>query len=194
MIILASTSPYRRMLLERLQLPFECVSPDIDERRLPNERVPEMVRRLSREKAAAVAAQHPDAYVIGSDQSAEINGLLLTKPGSYDKAFQQLQALSGQTVAFHTGLCIYHQGRYTETLVTSLTRFRTFDEALIRYYLEHEQPYNCAGAIKSEGLGALLIQRIENDDPNALIGLPLLKLIDLLEELDYPFPWQAAAH
>lgn len=189
MIILASTSPYRRMLLERLQLPFECIAPNIEEHRHPNESVAEMVRRLSREKAAAVASRYPEAYVIGSDQSAEVNGLLLTKPGSYNKAFKQLQALSGQTVAFHTGLCVYHQGHYAETLDTSLTHFRAFDENLIHYYLEHEQPYNCAGAIKSEGLGALLIQRIENDDPNALIGLPLLKLIDLLAQLNYPFPW-----
>jgi len=190
MIILASTSPYRRMLLERLQLPFQCIAPNIEERRIVGESVPDMVLRLSREKAAAVADQHPDAYVIGSDQSAEVDGLLLTKPGNYENAFRQLQALSGQTVAFHTGLCIYHQGHHVETLDISLTHFRHLDEALIRHYLEHEQPYNCAGAIKSEGLGALLIQRIECDDPNGLIGLPLLKLIDLLAQLDYPFPWR----
>jgi len=194
MIILASTSPYRRALLERLQLPFRCVAPDIEEHRAAKESVTDMVQRLSREKAAAVADHHPEAYVIGSDQSAEVDGLLLTKPGNYANAFRQLRALSGQTVAFHTGLCIYHQGRYVETLDTSLTHFRQLDEALIHYYLTHEQPYNCAGAIKSEGLGALLIQRIQSDDPNGLIGLPLLKLIDLLVQLDYPFPWHTPSY
>ncbi len=189
MLILASTSPYRRMLLERLRLPFQCVAPDIEERRIAGESVSDMVLRLSREKAAAVAAENPDAWVIGSDQSAEIDGRLLTKPGNHENAFRQLQALSVRTVAFHTGLCVYHQGSHTETMDTSLTHFRPFDETLIEYYLRHEQPYDCAGAIKSEGLGALLIQRIESDDPNGLIGLPLLKLIDLLARLDYPFPW-----
>lgn len=190
MLILASTSPWRRMLLERLQLPFETASPEVDETPLPEETVAEMVRRLSRAKAEAVARQHPEAFVIGSDQSAEADGMILHKPGSYARAFEQLRHLSGRTVTFHTGLCVCHAGRCVETMDRSVTHFRPLDDTLIDWYLKKERPYNCAGAIKSEGLGALLIERIENDDPAALIGLPLLKLVDLLNELNYPFPWQ----
>lgn len=189
MLILASTSPYRKALLAKLNLPFETHAPQVDETRLGNEPIDKMVLRLSQLKAEAVAQNHPDAFVIGSDQSAEMDGVQLTKPGNYEKAYQQLKHLSGKQVRFHTGLCVSHQGRTLCHLDTSITHFRPLNDALIRYYLNEEQPYNCAGGIKSEGLGALLIERIENQDPNALIGLPLLKLVDLLQALDYPFPW-----
>ncbi len=116
--------------------------------------------------------------------------MILHKPGSYARAFEQLRHLSGRTVTFHTGLCVCHAGLCVETMDRSVTHFRPLDDTLIDWYLKKERPYNCAGAIKSEGLGALLIERIENDDPAALIGLPLLKLVDLLNELNYPFPWQ----
>ena len=190
MLILASTSPYRRMLLEKLQLPFQCVAPDVDETRRADEPIEALVQRLSEAKARAVAARHPDAWVIGSDQSAAVDGAQLTKPGTRENARRQLERLSGRRVAFHTGLSVCHGGRCLTTLDTTWTQFRTLDDRLIDHYLNHEKPWNCAGAIKSEGLGILLMSAIESDDPNALIGLPLIKLTDLLEQLDYPFPWR----
>ncbi len=190
MLILASTSPYRKALLERLNLPFECIAPHVDEQRLEKEPIDAMVQRLSRLKAEAVAKHYPHHFVIGSDQSAEIEGVQLTKPGNYARAYRQLKQLSGKRVQFHTGLCVCHQGQTLCHLDTSTTLFRQLDDSLIHHYLEQEHPYQCAGGIKSEGLGALLIERIDNQDPNALIGLPLLKLVDLLHALHYPFPWQ----
>ncbi|SIN84156.1 septum formation protein [Sulfurivirga caldicuralii] len=190
MLILASTSPYRRALLEKLQLPFECMAPQVDETPAADEPIEQLVQRLSEAKARAIATNHPNAWVIGSDQSATVAGQQLVKPGTRGRARQQLKLLSGQRVAFHTGLSVCHGDHCLTTLDTTWTQFRTLDDALIDYYLDHEQPWNCAGAIKSEGLGIILIKRIENDDPNALIGLPLIKLIDLLSALDYPFPWK----
>ncbi len=191
MLILASTSPYRRMLLQKLQLPFECMAPEVNETPRADEPLETMVQRLSEAKARAIAAQYPHAWVIGSDQSAAVDGQQLTKPGTRERARRQLQLLSGQRVAFHTGLSVCHGDHCQTTLDTTWTQFRTLDDALIDYYLAHEQPWNCAGAIKSEGLGIILMKSIESDDPNALIGLPLIKLIDLLSALNYPFPWQA---
>ena len=190
MLILASTSPYRRQMLERLKLSFRCEAPHIDETPLPDETIPHLVERLSREKARAVARKHPDAWVIGSDQSAMVDGLQLSKPGDYDTAFRQLKKLSGRTVAFHTGLCVCHNGRCETTMDVTETVFRPLSDALIHYYLTQEAPFNCAGGIKSEGLGILLLKAVRNEDPSALIGLPLIRLIDLLEKLNYPFPWQ----
>ncbi len=190
MLILASTSPYRRMLLEKLQLPFECIAPQVDETPQPDEPIETLVQRLSEAKARAIAEQYPHAWVIGSDQSAAVGQHPLTKPGNRERARNQLKQLSGQRVAFHTGLSVCHGGRCLTTLDTTWTQFRTLHDTLIDYYLAHETPWNCAGAIKSEGLGIILMSAIENDDPNALIGLPLIKLIDLLTELDYPFPWR----
>ena len=189
MLILASTSPYRRQLLKKLQLPFECAAPEVDETPLPDEPIEAMVQRLSEAKARAIAARHPDAWVIGSDQSVAVEGKPLTKPGNRARAHAQLKQLSGQRVAFHTGLSVCRGGQCLTTVETAWTQFRMLDDTLIDYYLEHEEPWNCVGAIKSEGLGIILMSAIENNDPNTLIGLPLIRLIDLLAALDYPFPW-----
>jgi septum formation protein len=181
-IILASTSPYRRELLARLQLPFEVANPATDESPLPDESPENLARRLSQAKARAVADQFPDALIIGSDQVATMNGEIFGKPGSHDRAVTQLRKLSGKTVNFYTGLCLYNtrtdqaEVRGVPTLVT----FRHLSDQEIEHYLQREPAYNCAGSAKSEGLGIALISRLEGEDPNALVGLPLIALCDLL--------------
>jgi septum formation protein len=183
-LILASTSPYRRMLLERLGLPFEVCAPRVDESRLPGEDGPSLSRRLARDKAVAVAARFPDALVIGSDQAAVCDGELLGKPGSHDKAVLQLRRLSGREAVFHTALCV-HASAIGMTRVCSVpyrVLFRPLDDALIERYLAREQPYDCAGSAKAEGLGIALIERMRGDDPTALMGLPLIALVGMLKE------------
>ncbi|NNL06095.1 MAG: septum formation inhibitor Maf [Gammaproteobacteria bacterium] len=182
-LILASTSPYRKALLERLQLDFQCEPPDIDETPLPGESVENMVVRLAQHKAEAVAANHPDALVIGSDQSAVLDGEALTQPGNFDNAVKQLQKASGKRVTFQTGLCLLNtrSGNARTACVPYTVLFKPLTQEMIEHYLEKEQPYNCAGSFKSEGLGIALFEKFEGEDPNALIGLPMIKLIEMLD-------------
>jgi MAF protein len=182
-LILASTSPYRKTLLERLQLDFQCASPDVDETPVQGESVENMVTRLARLKAEAVAENHPDALVIGSDQSAVLDGEILTKSGNFDNAVKQLQKASGKRIVFQTGLCLLNTrtGKAQTASIPYTVVFKTLTHAMIENYLEKEKPYNCAGSFKSEGLGIALFEKFEGEDPNALIGLPLIKLIEMLE-------------
>ncbi len=182
LLVLASTSPYRRELLNRLGLPFEIANPQTDESPLPEETPENTALRLSDAKAKAVAGQYPDALIIGSDQVAVMAGQVFGKPGTHEKAVEQLRLLSGNTVNFFTGLCLYNSrtGQTQIRGVPTLVTFRTLTDREIDSYLRREQPYNCAGAAKSEGLGISLLARMEGTDPNALIGLPLIALCDML--------------
>lgn len=184
-LILASSSPYRRALLDRLGLDYEAISPDIDESPVAGESVSQLVQRLALCKAQAIASQHPDALVIGSDQVAILDGRLLTKPGDHATATRQLQQASGRTVAFHTGLCLLdaQSGQSLCEDVTYNVHFRNLTAREIDTYLKREQPYDCAGSFKSEGLGIALFERLEGDDPNSLIGLPLIRLMDMLQQM-----------
>jgi len=181
-LILASTSAFRRELLARLGLPFGTASPNVDEQALAGESADQLVLRLAETKAKAVAAQHPDALIIGSDQVASIDGSLLGKPGNRARAIQQLECASGRTALFHTGLCLLDPGSgRTQTHCEPFkVHFRTLTRSQIEAYLDREQPFGCAGSFKSEGLGIALFERLEGSDPNALIGLPLIRLIDML--------------
>jgi len=181
-LLLASTSPFRRELLARLGLEFQCAAPDIDETPLPGEPPQELVVRLAGLKAAAVVQGHADVLSIGSDQVATLDGEILGKPGSHARAAQQLQRASGRRVTFHTGLCLLNsRTRETQCCCEPFhVHFRALSPAAIDDYLRREQPYNCAGSFKSEGLGICLFRRLEGDDPNALIGLPLIRLVDML--------------
>lgn len=185
-IILASTSPYRRALLQRLALPFAVADPGIDESCLPGESPEELVRRLSKAKAQAVAEHNPGKLIIGSDQVAVLAGRITGKPENHAAAVEQLQAASGKEVAFFTGLCCYIKGEHADhvqlAVVPFRVQFRTLSVAQIDRYLKKEQPYNCAGSFKSEGLGVALFSRLLGDDPSALMGLPLIRLTTMLEE------------
>lgn len=189
-LILASSSRYRRELLERLRLPFATVSPDIDEQARPHEDALSLARRLSLEKAQAVGLNHPDALIIGSDQTATLDGRqIIGKPGTHERAQAQLRAASGQTLVFHTGLCLWQHGQ-TPLLdcVSTRVRFRTLTDVEIERYLLAEQPYDCAGAAKSEGLGVSLLDAQEGTDPTALVGLPLIRLCSMLRERGIALP------
>jgi septum formation protein len=183
-LVLGSTSPFRRALLERLGLPFVSVAPHTDETPLPGESPPALVTRLAEAKARAVAAQYPGSLIIGSDQVAVIDDQILGKPGSRERAAAQLRLASGRQVVFFTGLCLLNtaSGRAQVVCEPFHVHFRELDDARIGRYLDAEQPFNCAGSFKSEGLGIALFQRLEGDDPNALIGLPLIRLVDMLAE------------
>ena len=187
-LILASSSPYRRELLSRLGLAFQCHSPDVDESVLAGESPDALVLRLARSKAEAAARHHPDALVIGSDQCAELDGRILGKPGDHEGAVRQLRAASGREVVFHTGLCLLNarDGRAHVTGVPFRVRFRTLDSAMIEDYLRREEPYDCAGSFKSEGLGIALFEGMEGDDPTSLVGLPLIALVGMLQEEGVP--------
>ena len=187
-LVLASTSPFRKALLEKLHIPFETASPDVDESILPGESPEQLVARLSEAKAKAVAKNFTDALIIGSDQVAVVDGQVLTKPGSHEKAVAQLKRASGKRVSFLTGLCLYNcQSKRSQVDVVPFNViFRTLKDHQIEHYLTKEQPYNCAGSFKSEGLGIALFERLEGDDPNTLIGLPLIRLIRMLECEGYP--------
>lgn len=184
-LILASSSVYRRELLGRLRLPFTCISPDIDETPDQNEPPEAVALRLAQAKARAVAVAHPNALVIGSDQVADLHGKPLGKPGTHDKAVQQLRVLSGQRVLFHTALCLLDAASGSLQLrnVPTAVRFRALSEAQIERYLQLEQPYDCAGSAKIESLGVALVDNIESDDPTALIGLPLMALVSMLKKV-----------
>lgn len=187
-LVLASTSRYRKSLLERLGLPFECADPAVDERALPGEAPAATAQRLAEAKARAVAARFPQAMVIGSDQVASCEGALLEKPGNHANAVRQLTAMSGRTASFDTAvaLCDSAGGTLRSTVVPCQVRFRRLTAAQIEDYLRREQPYDCAGSAKAEGLGIALIERIECDDPTALVGLPLIALTRLLQQAGMP--------
>jgi septum formation protein len=181
-IVLASTSPFRRELLSRLGLPFETAHPVANESALPGEAPEAMALRLSEAKARAVTRQYPEALIIGSDQVACLDGQIFGKPGSHENAMKQLQTMRGRTVNFYTGLCLLNARTGIVHLcgVPTLVTFRNLTDGEIKNYLHKEQPYNCAGSAKSEGLGIALISRMEGEDPNALIGLPLIALCEFL--------------
>jgi len=179
-LILASSSPYRRALLQRLNLPFAVQSPDIDERPRPDETPLALALRLAQEKAAAVAVQHPGALVIGSDQVAVFQGEPIGKPGSFQAARDQLRRFSGGDVLFHTALCVTDGQRVLLEQVPTECRFLALDDARIEHYLRVEQPFDTAGSAKAEQLGIALMERMRSDDPSALIGLPLIALCRML--------------
>lgn len=183
-IVLASTSPYRGELLRRLQVPFLTAAPEVDETPLPNESARDTSLRLAQAKARAVATRHPDALIIGSDQVALLDGQQLGKPLTHDNAVRQLQALRGNSAVFYTALALYdaRSGHIQTAVAENRVQFRQLSDAEIESYLRKEQPYNCAGSAKSEGLGIALIERMEGDDPNALIGLPLILLVGMLQK------------
>lgn len=188
-LILASTSAYRRTLLERLGLPFDAARPDVDETPLPGEAPAALAARLARAKAEAVAAGAGDAWTIGSDQVAELDGRPLGKPGTTENAIAQLRAMSARAVRFHTALCLAGpDGRRREHLDLTVVRFRTLGEDEIARYVARERPLDCAGSFKCEGLGIALFEAIENRDPTALVGLPLIATARLLREAGFAVP------
>lgn len=190
MLVLASTSVYRRQMLERLHLPFTAQAPQVDEARRLDETPRAMAARLAQAKATAVGREQPQAWVIGSDQVAERDGLPLGKPGDHARAGEQLRAASARTLRFHTAVCLHHQASATTLHHCDLTevRFRTLDDASIERYLCAERPYDCAGSFKSEGLGITLFESIRSEDPTALIGLPLIALARMLRTAGFALP------
>lgn len=184
-LILASTSRYRKELLERLGLPFSCVAPEVDETPLPGEGPRTLAIRLARAKAEAVAALYPQSLVIGSDQVADLNGRCLGKPGRHEAAVRMLQDMRGQTVRFHTAVAVCHRTAQLclEDLACIEVKYRQLSDEEIERYLHTEQPYDCAGSAKSEGLGITLLEHILSDDPSALVGLPLIRTTSLLRRL-----------
>ncbi|MBQ5459871.1 MAG: septum formation inhibitor Maf [Rhodocyclaceae bacterium] len=189
-IILASTSPYRRELLARLRLPFTTAKPHVDETRLPGEAPAALASRLALAKAQAVAAQHPAAIVIGSDQVAHIGDEIFSKPGTAERARAQLRQMSGQTVLFQTALALIRQqdGIVLQESEPTEVRFRTLTDAEITRYVEMEQPLDCAGSAKAEALGISLLDALASDDPTAIIGLPLIRLTRMLRTLGVALP------
>jgi septum formation protein len=181
-LVLASTSPFRRELLAKLGLPFSTAAPDVDESPRAGETAEQLVLRLAEAKARAVAERFADALIIGSDQVAGLGGAILGKPGDRERAVAQLSAASGRTVVFRTGLCLLNAatGRAQTRCEPFKVHFRPLTQAQIEAYVDREQPFGCAGSFKSEGLGITLFERLEGDDPNALIGLPLIRLVAML--------------
>ncbi|WP_368927044.1 nucleoside triphosphate pyrophosphatase [Serratia marcescens] len=181
-LLLASTSPYRKMLLEKLQLPFDCAAPEVDETPLPGEGAEALVLRLAAAKAQALALAYPEHLIIGSDQVCVIDGSITGKPHTEENARAQLRQASGQPVTFYTGLALYNgRSKQLQALCEPFhVHFRALSEAEIAAYVRLEQPLNCAGSFKSEGLGIALFDRLEGRDPNALIGLPLIALLEML--------------
>ena len=197
-LILASTSRYRRELLQRLRLPFDVLAPKVDESPRPGERPAEIALRLALAKADAVARDHGDAVVIGSDQVAELDGAAIGKPGDHARATAQLRSMRGRSVVFHTAVAVAcaASGFRAAELASVTARFRELSDAEIEHYLLSEQPYDCAGSAKAETLGIALLYAIESDDPTALIGLPLIRTCDLLrragiDPLDPGAAWNA---
>jgi septum formation protein len=190
-IILASSSAYRQSILQKLHIPFSFTAPDIDESPVVGESISAQVARLAKNKALAIATEitNMNSYVIGSDQLASFNGKVLGKPGGFSNARQQLLMFSGQTVKFYTGLCLVHSAtkqletQIEQTVETFDVKFRTLTEKQISTYLQIEQPYDCAGSFKCEGLGIALFESLDGRDPNTLIGLPLIALIDLFRNM-----------
>jgi septum formation protein len=180
-LILASTSNYRKALLKKLAIPFTCMAPHVDETALPRESAAELVKRLAIAKAMNIGEHQLDAFIIGSDQVACLDGNILGKPGNHQNAIAQLSAASGKTVSFYTGLCLYNaaQQDYHYLLDTFEVDFKTLSAKQIETYLQLEQPYDCAGSFKSEGAGICLFSALRGRDPNSLIGLPLIGLGEL---------------
>jgi len=189
-LVLASTSRYRRELLERLRLSFDVARPEVDETALPGEAPQALAVRLAEAKARAVARTlEGDAWALGSDQVADLDGRALGKPGGREAAIAQLRAMSGDTVQFHTALCLAHaDGRSLAAIDRTEVRFRALTEAEIERYVDAEQPFDCAGSFKSEGLGIALFEAIENRDPTALVGLPLIATCALLRQAGFALP------
>lgn len=183
-LVLGSTSPFRKSILEKLQLPFLCAKPNIDETAKDGESPQALVERLAIEKAKAVAEEHPNALIIGSDQVAVCEGEILGKPHNFDNAVIQLSKFSGKAITFYTGLCVFDsENDKAIALVEPFTvHFNHLTQSEIANYLKAEQPYNCAGSFKSEGLGICLFDKLAGDDPNTLIGLPLIRLVSLLKQ------------
>ncbi len=181
-LVLASTSPFRREILQKLGLSFDTAAPDVDETMEDEESPETLVSRLAESKARAVADDWPNALIIGSDQVACVDGEILGKPGSRQNAVKQLTQTAGKTVTFYTGLCLLNSGSQQAQISCELFKvhFRQLNEVQIGRYLDHEQPFNCAGSFKSEGMGITLFSKLEGDDPNALIGLPLIRLVEML--------------
>ena len=192
-IILASSSAYRKELLQRLQLAFLAIAPDIDEYPLSHEAPEQTALRLAQQKAEAIAKQHPNAIIIGSDQVATLDGIQIGKPGDHERALQQLQMMRGREVIFHTALCVLSQQAEDTANVLqvqncqTLVRFRNLNDAELDAYLRIEQPYDCAGSAKNEGLGITILEAIHSDDPTALTGLPLIALTSMLRKLGVSF-------
>jgi len=182
-LVLGSSSPFRKALLEKLDLSFDCDSPDIDETPLEGESPKDMVARLAKLKAQTIAVRHPQSIIIASDQCATLDGKIIGKPGDHKNAVKQLQEARGRTVTFYTSLCVFNAAtnQFEECIEPFYVYFRALTDSQIENYLQKEQPYNCAGSFKSEGLGISLFERLEGNDPNTLIGLPLIQLIKMLE-------------
>ena len=189
-LVLASTSRYRRELLQRLRLPFDVARPEVDETALPGEAPPALAVRLAEAKARAVARTlDAEGWALGSDQVADLAGLALGKPGRREAAIDQLRSMSGATVRFHTALCLAHaDGRALAALDRTEVRFRSLADAEIERYVDAEQPFDCAGSFKSEGLGIALFEAIDNRDPTALVGLPLIATCSLLRWAGFALP------
>jgi septum formation protein len=181
-LVLASASPYRKDLLARLGLPFTTVVPGIDEAPLPGEVPADTAVRLAEAKARAAATSHPDALIVGSDQVAAVEGVAIGKPRDPAHALEQLKAMQGRTIVFHTGLALLDakSGRCRRALVDVASTFRQLGDAALEAYLARDQPYDCAGSVKVEALGIVLFTRVASDDPTALVGLPLIRLTDML--------------
>ena len=189
-IILASSSPYRRSLLQRLEIPFESESPDVDESQLEGETPTDLVLRLAEMKARAISTEHPETLIIGSDQVAIADDEILGKPGNHENAVTQLKKISGKSIVFLTGLCVINiaNNNMQGDCISYTVHFRDLTEAEIERYLLQEKPYDCAGAFKSEAYGVSLVRLMEGDDPTSLIGLPLIRLSEMLrnEGLNIP--------
>ena len=190
MLVLASNSPYRRALLERLRVPFEVLGPHVDERPLPAEAPHDTAIRLAALKAQAIAVQRPSALVIGSDQVASLDRAAVGKPGNHEAAFMQLRAMRGRTVIVHTALCLIDaaRGEADAVEVPTTVHFRNFTDEQASRYLEIDAPYDCAGSAKIEALGIALVERVESTDPTALIGLPLIALVCMLARAGIAVP------
>lgn len=183
-LVLGSTSTFRKTILEKLNIPFECAKPDIDESPLNDESPISLVKRLAEEKAKAVRHDYPDALIIGSDQIALCEGQILGKPHNFENGVKQLRKFSGKSVVFYTGLCVFDSKTNRSTVIVEpfTVHFNVLSVQDIENYLLVEKPYNCAGSFKSEGLGICLFDKLVGDDPNSLIGLPLIKLVSLLKQ------------
>ena len=184
LLVLGSSSPYRKELLERLGLPFLTDRPGVDESPRPGESAEKIVRRLSQEKALAVSVRYPDALVIGCDQVAAVEDRIVGKPGNHEAAVKQLKEVSGKTITLYTGLALLNSktGNIQVDVVPFSVTFRILTGEMIEQYLRRDKPYDCTGSVRVEGLGIALLERLEGDDPNALIGLPLIRLITMLKE------------
>lgn len=189
-IVLASSSAYRKSLIARLGLDCSAIAPDIDESALPREKPADTALRLAQAKAQRVARDRPGAVIIGSDQVAACGDAVMGKPGSHETAVAQLQAMSGQTVVFHTALCVLDAatGNAQTAIAPTTVRFRELDRAQIERYLGIDRPYDCAGSAKIESLGIALVEKVESEDPSALIGLPLIALVSMLRRIGIAVP------